>query len=61
MGQPIQQPECGAHSAGIENPRSVGFILIGSGCGAAAPANDSARPKALSLATMPSSRPQDSP
>jgi GSH-dependent disulfide-bond oxidoreductase len=26
FGQPIQHPECGAHSAGIENPNSVGFI-----------------------------------
>src|SRR5271163_3833326 len=25
-GQPIQQPECGAHSAGMVNPRSDGFM-----------------------------------
>src|SRR5580698_8499869 len=26
LGQPIQHPECGTHSAGIENPKSIGFI-----------------------------------
>jgi len=26
FGQPIQHPECGAHSAGIENPNSIGFM-----------------------------------
>src|ERR1700731_2258295 len=28
LGQPIQHRECGAHSAGIENPRSAGLKVL---------------------------------